>query len=155
MNEINSIEQVVIPEVPNVIDNGQLVIYVPIGTINSPGLNTYNENDFQIINGKVFLKNIQKVISVNNEGKTVELNLTENYLSADLKDKNSYLKAEEQTFTKEQIKIIKNNLQIFGASIIPNNEEKVDEVLETLNVDGTNYGVKGFISVDVLLEEVD
>lgn len=155
MNEINSIEQVIIPEVPNVIDNGQLVIYVPIGTINSPGLNTYNENDFQIINGKVFLKNIQKVISVNNEGKTVELNLTENYLSADLKDKDSYLKAEEQTFTKEQIKIIKNNLRIFGASIIPNDEEKVDEVLETLNIDGTNYGVKGFISVDVLLEEVD
>lgn len=56
MNEINSIEQIITPEVPNVIENGQLYVYIPLATIENPGIAKFSNENFEIVNNTVYVK---------------------------------------------------------------------------------------------------
>lgn len=49
-------EKLIIPETPKVIPNEQLMVYIPIATIDNPGIASYDSTYFEIVDGKVMLK---------------------------------------------------------------------------------------------------
>ena len=55
MSNNNVFEALVIPDVPKSLDNSQQYIYIPFVTDTTPGIATYDDNDFIINMGKVFL----------------------------------------------------------------------------------------------------
>ena len=72
--EYNLIETAVIPEVPKVIPNEQLYVYVPVATKDVAGIVLFDENDFDIVNGKVFLKNTYLTIDSIEAGGNITIN---------------------------------------------------------------------------------
>ena len=54
---MDSYEEMIMPEVPKALPNEQLFIYVPIGTIDNPGIVTFDDVDFRIDeHGRVYMK---------------------------------------------------------------------------------------------------
>lgn len=72
--EYNLIETAVIPEVPKVIPNEQLYVYIPVAAKDAAGIALFDENDFDIINGKVFLKNTYLTIDSIEAGGNITIN---------------------------------------------------------------------------------
>lgn len=53
----NIFEDAIVPETPKALPNEQLFVYVPIGTIEKPGVVTFDDNDFRIDeHGRVYMK---------------------------------------------------------------------------------------------------
>ena len=52
----NIIEEVVVPEVPKVIDKQELFVYVPEAADGQKGIASFDSEAFSVINGKVYLK---------------------------------------------------------------------------------------------------
>ena len=55
MSEINILERRIVPNKPKVIANEQFEIYIPVATYDTPGISSFDNFDFNVINGKVFL----------------------------------------------------------------------------------------------------
>lgn len=71
--EYNLTETAIIPEVPKVIPNEQLYVYVPVAAKDVAGIVLFDENDFDIVNGKVFLKNTYLTIDSIEAGGNITL----------------------------------------------------------------------------------
>lgn len=53
----NIFEDAIVPEIPKALPNEQLFVYVPIGTIDNPGIVTFDDADFRIDeHGRVYMK---------------------------------------------------------------------------------------------------
>jgi hypothetical protein len=71
--EKNIIESIVIPETPKVLPNEKLHVYIPIATVDAKGIASYNEEDFDVIDGKVFLKVLPAGTTVTVNGQAVKI----------------------------------------------------------------------------------
>lgn len=76
MNEQNVIEVVVVPEVPKVVSNEEIYVYVPVATNDTKGIASFDDESINVINGVVSVKDsyIKKFV----DGKLDELPVATN-----------------------------------------------------------------------------
>ena len=85
MNEQNVIEVVVVPEVPKVVSNEEIYVYVPVATNDTKGIASFDDESINVLNGVVSVKDdyVNKLIDEKLDELPVATNETKGIASFD------------------------------------------------------------------------